>query len=170
MSNVPTTFPFLCNWLNYDRERHKTYTMSNVPFLFFFMPSSRFFCSNFFFFFVLGPCVKHFFSFLTCCLSVELGFFLFFFHCLPCSRALCRTFFLLFFFHLSFCLWSWGFFSFHCSFFLMVGNLPWWQRTQFSALMAETQLSASIVQSQILNCLVGPQLLQTMVGTQLNLF
>ena len=61
----------------------------------------------------------------------------------------------------------------------MVENSTLWQRTPFSAPVAETQLSACMVQSQILNCIVGlqllntmvgPQLLNTMVGPQLNLF
>ena len=42
-----------------------------------------------------------------------------------------------------------------------VENLIQWQRTQFSAQIAETQLSACIVQSRILNCWVfqNPQIL-----------
>ena len=52
----------------------------------------------------------------------------------------------------------------------MVENSTLWQRTLFSAPMAEAQLSACMVQSQILNCLVKLQLLNTMVRPQLNLF
>ena len=52
----------------------------------------------------------------------------------------------------------------------MVENSMLWQRTPFSAPMAEVQLSACMVRSQILNCIVRPQLLNTMVVPQLNLF
>ena len=53
-----------------------------------------------------------------------------------------------------------------------------WQRTSFSAPMAEAQLSVCMVQSQILNwrvfkilnCMIRLQLLNIMVGTQMNLF
>ena len=51
-----------------------------------------------------------------------------------------------------------------------VENSTQWQRTQFSAPMAETQLSVCMVQSQILNSMVGPQLLNTIVRPQLNVF
>ena len=51
-----------------------------------------------------------------------------------------------------------------------VENSTQWQRTQFSAFMAETQLSACMVKSQILNYLVGPQLLNIMVGPHLTWF
>ena len=51
-----------------------------------------------------------------------------------------------------------------------VKNSTLWQRTPFSAPMAEAQLSICMVQSQFLNSMVRLQLLNTMVETQLNLF